>query len=27
LGFIANQRMVIIPMMQDNKLEAYRILE
>jgi DNA-binding beta-propeller fold protein YncE len=27
LGFIAGERMVIIPMMQDNKLVAYRILE
>ena len=27
LGFIAGERMVIVPMMQDNKLEAYRILE
>ena len=27
LEYIANQRMVIIPMMQDNKLVAYRILE
>jgi sugar lactone lactonase YvrE len=27
LEFIAGERMVIIPMMQDNKLVAYRILE
>jgi sugar lactone lactonase YvrE len=27
LGFIAGERMVIIPMMQDNNLEAYRILK
>jgi DNA-binding beta-propeller fold protein YncE len=27
LEYIANERMVIIPMMQDNKLVAYRILE
>jgi hypothetical protein len=27
LEFIASERMVIIPMMQDNKLVAYRILE
>jgi sugar lactone lactonase YvrE len=27
LEFIADKRMVIIPMMQDNKLVAYRILE
>jgi DNA-binding beta-propeller fold protein YncE len=27
LEFIASERMIIIPMMQDNKLEAYRILE
>jgi hypothetical protein len=26
-GFIASERMVIIPMMQDNKLVVYRILE
>ena len=27
LGFIADKRMVIIPLMQDNNLVAYRILE
>jgi len=27
LGFIADKRTVIIPLMQDNKLVAYRILE
>jgi hypothetical protein len=27
LEFIANERMVIIPLMQDNKVVAYRILE
>jgi hypothetical protein len=27
LEFIADKRMVIIPLMQDNKLVAYRILE
>ena len=27
LGFIADKRMVMIPLMQDNKLMAYRILE
>jgi DNA-binding beta-propeller fold protein YncE len=27
LGFIADKRMVIVPLMQDNKLVAYRILE
>jgi sugar lactone lactonase YvrE len=27
LEFIADERIVIIPMMQDNKLMAYRILE
>jgi hypothetical protein len=27
LGFIADKRMVIVPLMQDNKLVAFRILE
>ena len=27
LEFIADKRMVIVPLMQDNKLVAYRILE
>jgi hypothetical protein len=27
LGFIADKRMAMIPLMQDNKLMAYRILE
>jgi hypothetical protein len=27
LGFIADKRMVMIPLIQDDKLMAYRILE